>query len=304
MAITFASMTAGAFERNVLLEEFTTERCNYCPEGYLEINDIMSSIDKDYPGRVNLVAHHSGFDTDWLTTQADIDLLELYYGFGGTFAPGCAIDRLKYEDDVCIVLPAFTDDVMGERIRRLLETEAEGKVDVSYTADYDKTWVDVTVKAERSNEEALDDARITVYLVENNVAPHSQQGAYEGFVHQHVIRAYNSVWGVPVTWNGLKAEYNVSFDIDLAWLPYNMEIVAFLNVYDENDYYGREVYNSTSVSLKEESGIGSIGEDATPVNIYFVDINGVRHSIAPKGFSIRVSEYSDGTVRSEKVFLR
>lgn len=302
-AVAFTQMTAEAFERNVLLEEFTTEQCNWCPQGYLEINDIMTSINKTYPGRVNLVAHHSGFNKDWLTTQADLDLLELYYGFEGTFAPGCAINRIKYEDDPCIVLPEFNDDVMGERIRHLLNTEADGQVSISYDTDYDKTWVNVTVRAERNSKELLNDARITVYLVENNVTPRLQQGAYDGFTHQHVIRAYNSVWGEPVIWNGLEAEYNVSFDIDMSWLPDNLTLVAFLNEYDENNNFDREIYNSASVSFNGEAGIENVMEDSTPLRSYFIDLNGVHHSVAPKGVSIKVIEYSDGTILTEKILI-
>ncbi|MBD5356948.1 MAG: hypothetical protein HDR88_08105 [Bacteroides sp.] len=54
-------------------------------------------------------------------------------------------------------------------------------------------------------------------------------------------------------------------------------------------------------STYEVTGIESIQEDAAPLRSYFIDMNGVHHAVAPKGVSIKVTEYSDGTIRTEKI---
>lgn len=52
------------------------------------------------------------------------------------------------------------------------------------------------------------------------------------------------------------------------------------------------------------SGIESIAEDANPIRSYFIDLSGLCHTTAPKGISIRVTEFSDGSIQTKKTVIR
>jgi len=100
------------------------------------------------------------------------------------------------------------------------------------------------------NSNAKDGSRITVMLTEDNLSPHAQAGADGLFMHQHVTRALNSVWGQPIEWDGNKFTYEVSLGLNTIyflksdkvqagnleeewrmWNRDNLNIVAFVNYY-------------------------------------------------------------------------
>ncbi len=86
---TATSVVLSAFPiKNVLLEEFTTAPCQYCPGGSTRVEYILENNE-----RVHAVGIHSGFGTDAMTT-ADHSTLASNYT---TSAPALMIDRVYYE---------------------------------------------------------------------------------------------------------------------------------------------------------------------------------------------------------------
>lgn len=52
------------------------------------------------------------------------------------------------------------------------------------------------------------------------------------------------------------------------------------------------------------NGVGFIEQEGTLLRSTFIDMNGIRHAIAPKGVSIQLDEYTDGSTRTTKIFTR
>ena len=61
--------TLTTWPRNVLIEEFTTERCVYCPQAASGLANFLKN-NPDLAERVAVACHHDGYYTDWLTIAA------------------------------------------------------------------------------------------------------------------------------------------------------------------------------------------------------------------------------------------
>ena len=81
-----------ATPRRVLIEEFTTEHCPNCPRA---INTLEQCFEHGYGDSMAVMAHHVGYHEDWLTVEADHELLWFYdpTGASGTYAPAVMLDR-------------------------------------------------------------------------------------------------------------------------------------------------------------------------------------------------------------------
>lgn len=53
-----------------------------------------------------------------------------------------------------------------------------------------------------------------------------------------------------------------------------------------------------------EAAVRGMSEDQIALRFHFVDMNGIHYSKAPKGLSIKVEEYPDGRIRTQKIFTK
>lgn len=89
------SILEKAYIRNVFIEEFTTERCGNCPTAAGYFHEILQN--PIYNNKVSMICHHSGYYTDWLTTDFDEDYMFLYNS-DSSYAPAAMLDRTRYAD--------------------------------------------------------------------------------------------------------------------------------------------------------------------------------------------------------------
>ena len=79
-------VVAEAADPKVLIEEFTTTYCQYCPGGHIMMDTLLANYD-DFIG----VAHHAGFYTDAMTIPAH----EVYAALWASGAPTATINRIS-----------------------------------------------------------------------------------------------------------------------------------------------------------------------------------------------------------------
>ena len=241
------------FLRNVLVEEFTTEQCHNCPRiaGYL--SEVIGN--RKYAGRLCAVAHHVGFQTDWLTLDGDDELLWLFNG--SSYAPALTFDR-----SICNVTTTGTSTVVispnsvaeiEAYVANCLHNPAEAILSLQLEFNADSTQLAVNIGGMCTSRYNTPTPRLVVYLLENNVAAHSQLGANGEFNHQHVTRACNGTWGEAVEWIDNNFEHNIVFNLDESWKKENMEVVALIFNYDSTDPTACGVDNAVCVQLVDNS---------------------------------------------------
>ena len=285
-----------SFPRNVLIEEFTTEQCANCPRVAGELHEILQS--GKYP-TAEAVCHHSGFETDWLTIPSDVQYLWLYAG-PRSFAPGITMDRSLFPgESIPVKFPTGTDLTDWLDLRLSIPAFAEVKVELS-EPDENSDNLSVQVICERTDERTLpENARLTLFLVEDNIAARFQAGAISGFTHHHVNRDVNTTWGAPVEWDGLKFRYTYDFKLDPAWNRDEMKVVAVLSNYDDTNPTKCVVENCGALALKDgtglTSGVENVTEAADIVPVAYYNLCGTRLEAPVKG--INIVKMSDGSAK-------
>lgn len=259
--------------KHILLEEFSTAPCGFCPEGDIFAQDII-----DNHPEVIWVTHHAGFGTDSMTIPASSAIA----GAFTTFAPGACLDRGDYPIPVYTIAPYIA--VSRQKWDSIVVAHLNDPpvVDVLISNNYNPTTrkLDVSVDVNFLATPAPGDLRLNLFLVEDSIVGfgngYDQTNYFNttqsspfynlgdpmvGYVHKHVVRySHTGSWGVagsipnnPVTGNTFTEVFN-NIDILNKWKDQDLTIVAFLSYYN-NDAHLRQVLNSNEVPLNFSTGI-------------------------------------------------
>ena len=285
------------YERNVCIEEFTTEKCGNCPRVAGFLHTYLEEAD---PTRVFAVCHHAGYYTDWLTKACDNKLLYLFNDNGGSFAPAMMFNREPAFDSQYaagqkdnVTIPGSAAEIKTITNYYLDETMADAKLDMTLTYDEGESKVIIVVTGESNKGYDTENALLTVYLTEDNVKAKNQSGASK-FYHQHVIRDYNSNWGDALTWNDNKFSATYEFDVDEAWKKDDLKVVAFLNKHNTKNRLDNRIENVTGKDLIEKpTAIESVGSADNAVEVARYNAAGQRINGKQKGLNI--VKLSNGT---------
>ncbi len=271
-------------QRKVLLEEFTTAVCQFCPDGTVVVNRIT-----DNNPNVIAVGVHSCFGTDAMTNA---DASTICATLGNNSAPTAMIDRIKFDGDA---EPAHSRNLWEQRANA--RSQVGSPVSVNLTGSYDTTNRNINVNVDVIFVDApfpgngtinisllvLEDSvvgtgngynQVNFY---NNTAGHPYQGAGNpivGFPHRHVLRdILPTTWGdatvIPstITINNTYSR-NFTFQLDNNWDEKQVSLVAVVNREGATnaDY---EVLNATSRKLAPSiTGISKEVSTATNFKIY------------------------------------
>lgn len=305
-AVCIFLLSATAFSQSVvkhiLLEEFSTAPCGFCPDGDLVAQQLII----DHPAVIWLT-HHAGFGTDSMTVPESITIANAFT----QFAPGATIDRGDYPIPVYTMPPYIAISRQKWDSVCVAHLNDPPVVDVIITNNYDSVsrLLNCTVDATFLTQPAVGDLRLNLFLVEDSVVGfgpgydqtnyynttvgHPYYGAGDpivGYVHHHVLRKVaTGTWGLtgvipnsPV----IGTTYSHSFTnipIPAAWKEDDMDVIAFVSYYNASASL-RQVINSSYKILKDYSITTGITEtNAQPDNI----------SVFPNPASDRIYLYCD-----------
>lgn len=209
------------FNRTMLLEQFTSERCVNCPNG---VNQIDAWI-KQHPNVIWL-GHHAGYSDDQWTIQDSKSIVRL---LGVQGAPTIALDRnyLKASEAAGYnVHPYYLNYLIN-----MPSVTTTASVRIGNTYDNGKLQIRVTGKVKA---EAPDSMRLTVVIKENGL--HGKQadgnmlaGSWDDYIHADVIRTFvSSVGGDTLVPSGETYESDYELQLDPKWEAKNCMVVAFL----------------------------------------------------------------------------
>ena len=269
----FCTVTNGQVKR-VLLEEFSTAQCGFCPDGDIILNSILQK----YP-HVIAFTHHAGFGTDSMTIP-ESNTIAYYFT---EFAPGGVIDRGNYK------IPVYTlgnyiavsrqkwDSICGVE----LQNAPVADLDMKNTISPDGNSFDCTVSVIFYSAPNPGDLRLNIAMDEDSVMKlgfgYDQKSYFnddpthptlyhtgdtiKGYVHNHVLRAMPSgAWGLAGVFPQnpqLGKAYTYTFkNIPLknTWNKNNMNVVAFVGYYNDSANQ-RPVLNTNQKKLTDASDI-------------------------------------------------
>lgn len=219
------------YDKTILLELFTTESCPSCPKGTTYLKGVLA-------GKSNIVwmSHHSGYGTDSFTTQADLDMLNLYGE--RKFAPAVMLDRNGNNDGKDYQSPTQSVEyVTEERLTEELSRPAYMSVNIEGT--FDPTNREVVIKVSGDVLRLQNDKlRLSVYIVEDSIKKKGQNGYNGIYTHNNVCRmALAGSWGEDIGFTpGTPYEQIFKGILDPTWVTENMRVIAFVNNYNPDNY--------------------------------------------------------------------
>lgn len=258
------------FTRNVLIEEFTTEKCTNCPRlaGYLH----QALNDERIKGRAVAICHHAGYMTDWLTIPADQEWL-WFYNKDNPYAPAMMFNRSMIYNDKVVFDPT-SKDVITAAVIALMNKPAFVSLNVkAHVDDSNANLLHVAVDGERTKENFTSHpARINVMVTEDNIKAKNQEGADATYVQQHVGRVVDTTWGTELEWNG--NEYTYSCDMPLldTYNRDNLNIVAWIWDYDPDNAANCSVANVVQIPWSGiTAGVKAVVADNAAAEYYTLD---------------------------------
>ena len=269
--------------RDVLLEEFTTAPCQFCPDGAVIVEQILATNPA-----VIAVGEHACFGTDAMT----IPEASAYCAAFGSGAPTACIDRVLFPGETTVAhgrgtwaANAATRAAIGSQVTVNI-TGTYNATNRQVNADVTANFVDYAVPG---------DIRVTLFVVEDSVtgtgSGYNQVNFYNtqtghpyfgagnpivGFVHRHVLRDVyptNDAWGdgsIIPTSPLLNTNYvkNNTFTLSTAWKAQDVSLVAFVSYYNANTDE-RVVLNAAEVKLNNiATTIEDIRTDASSLVVY------------------------------------
>ncbi len=224
-----------AIYKNILIEDFTGQRCVNCPKGSQAIEQLQES---DFGSRIVAVGIHSGpFGKNAsgtkllsLATQTGCD----YFDYWKVEAqPGALINRQK---PVLYNVLDWTTEV-GKQL------SAKANLAITAEAKVNGSNIDITV-----SEKAIENVagKLQVWVIEDNIMdiqtmpdapdenPDWTGGNKRDYVHNHVFRtSVNDPMGDDFSINKDEEKQQTFVQaLDAAWNPANLSVVVF--VYNDN----------------------------------------------------------------------
>ncbi len=208
--------------RNVLIEDFTGQRCVNCPNATLEIERLMAQYGGD---TIIAVGIHSGpfaksvrgVPYSLYTAEGD----EYFNYWKVESQPKGVVDRLGTSD-----YPSWSTIVRDE----LSKTAPLNMVLAPY---YDAASRKLDVIVTIAGTDGRTQGKLQLWLVEDGIQAFQYMpdgSTNREYIHNHVFRSsINGTWGTDIIIDeGASQEMHFEKTLDEAWVPENMWVVGFV----------------------------------------------------------------------------
>lgn len=297
-----------AFERKVLMEQFTGEGCIACPGGG---ERLAAALDMGYHEECVRIVHHAGYGRDFLSLEESLDEYTWFYGDPkNQSAPAIALNRHynpDYTKDGFIIQGVGDPEEVVEALE--FELADPGFATVNIEAEIIDQNIHITVTGERVDILNLlcESPRLTVMVKESNIASINQMGAFDDYTHHNALRlVVSDTWGDVITWDNNKYSVQYTVEIDSEWIMENVQVVAFVHAYDPNDLFNCMVFNSEETYVNPPAGIDNLNSDNCIVESTYYTLQGVQLPAEPEnnGLYIRQDRLENGKTITNKTIIK
>ncbi len=251
------------FNHNVLIEQFTTGKCQYCPGGAERIASAVGNSTN-----VVWIKHHAGFSEDDLTN--DIHRTMLCFYNGSTYAPAVMFDRRHLSDDPGPVMSVGYVSDLRNFISQAKNEPCYTKILPLATA-YDPATRRLRVSVSgRFGDAGIynPDVRMILFLVEDSIYMAQSvagQGMVSDFLHMGTVRdTLTPMWGADLTMEEGTLNYSlpeVIYRVPEGFDPAHCKVVAIMYEHNAADINGCAVLNSLATGYLSDMPL-AIGHPA------------------------------------------
>lgn len=251
----------------VLLEEFTSERCGWCPYGAAKIEQAID--ESQLSDSIIWICHHEGYAVDWLTAPQSTEYCDLYGG--NPFAPAMMLDRdvsLSDEDYPVFSIPepSAVENLLHEALARPCFVQLElGSTFNEGVADIDVDITAISSFAGQSNHPCL-----TVMVVEDSIKAKKQK-TYDSHTityHHNALReVLTQTWGDTLT-TFAQQNRHFTYQVPADYNVQHLKVVAFVSDASQ-DVNSRTIFNAAICNLAPSgAGIETVAIASTDVPLF------------------------------------
>lgn len=254
------------FTRKVVIEQFTTAQCGWCPSGAERITSAAGTSNN-----IIWIKHHAGFGTDDLTNDI-AETLTCFYG-GSTFAPAMMVDRTRFNNADAGPVGSVGN---ASEIRSVLSAAKSVPTYCKiYTPevgfDPSSRQLTCTVSGRFGDKVYTDNTRLVVFLVEDSIFMQqhdyvngaSSNGYAVDYWHMGTVRdTISTLWGDPLTIdenNDYAFSQTYTYTLPDDYVYRHCYAVAIIYNYDPNNINNCPVLNSAKSDFFDQHlGIGEM----------------------------------------------
>lgn len=255
--------------KRVLLEEFSTAPCGFCPEGSIIAENLLDK----YPELITFT-HHAGFGVDSMTIDASKTLASKFT----CFAPAGVIDR-NYHNIPVYTYPNFLA-ISRQKWDSIIAIHLNETAEVEFSISHhnflsgSRTY-QLGFSIKFLNDFPADDYRYNVAIIEDSVTGlgkgwdqtnyfndnpnyptlYKKGDPIVGYIHRHVVRSMPfGAWGSKEKLSEIITEnYTQSIslsieDVPKNWNIENCSVIIFLSKYN-SDIQKHKIYNTVQMKI-------------------------------------------------------
>ena len=226
------------FPRKFLMEHFTSENCNECPEGMIAIKNFLATQSTPYIW----VSHHAIYGTDEYTIPEGNKIAQTFSIYS---VPTVMLNRTNQPDNIAIGTSKL------ENLNVIGDTLAEASVVINHTFNAATRKLDITVSGQVANKE-VEQYLLSILIKENRLVglqadsySSYKYATWQEYMHSRVVRDFvTATFGDTIEVTNQTYTYSTSYTVDRNWVAENCCIVAYLTPLDK-----RPIINAEQVPL-------------------------------------------------------
>ena len=256
------------YTRKILLEQFTTSQCGWCPAGADRIHSAIGTATN-----ILWIKHHAGFGTDFLTNDIHTRMLVFYDT--STFAPAMMVDRTRFNTErpgpVTSVGQVAEIQTLFAYAKQVATACKVLTPEIAYNPNTRKVTGRVRI---RFGDEIWNaNTRITVYLIEDSligIQSDYNHGTQQAYVHMGTVRdTLTNMWGdaLEVNASDRTSRYTIDYTLPDSYVYSHCKLVALVSNYDSEDVNNCKVLNAAESAFLDEvpgelAGIGTVAAES------------------------------------------
>lgn len=302
----FISFVNSVPRQKILLEQFTSQSCTFCPMGGKFIKKLS-----EQRGDIAWAAIHGNMSSRDKFNNKQCDSIMSYMGLSGF--PSASYNRFFIPElldardapDAIVYGCGYKEQYHTQAAQQVsgyisAHAEAPSFVPVNITRSFNNETRELTVSVAGQGVEgaasSLAGYGLFVYITEDGLKAYQKSGG-ANYVHDHTFRAaLGTVLGNDIKWNGDNYENSYTYKVPADYVTSNMHIIAFIAPkvsYRTPNHLNMDVNNCEITDLEDPTGIEETTADGKNAEVV-ARYNAAGQQISAPETGVNILKLSNG----------
>lgn len=302
----FISFVNSVPRQKIMLEQFTSQSCTWCPLGGKFIKKLS-----EQRGDIAWAAIHGNMSSRDKFNNKQCDSIMSYMGLSGF--PSASYNRFFMPElldardapDAIVYGCGYKEQYLTQAAQQVsgfisAHAEAPSFVPVNITRSFNNETRELTVSVAGQGVEgaasSLAGYGLFVYITEDGLKAYQMSGG-ANYIHDHTFRAaLGTVLGNDIKWNGNNYENNYTYKVPADYVTSNMHIIAFIAPkvsYRTPNHLNMDVNNCEITELEDPTGIEETTADGKNAEVV-ARYNAAGQQISAPETGVNILKLSNG----------